>query len=193
MLMALNNAKRVDKTGQNPKHMSPRNKHEDYFAMIMHDDVNKKAEDILGGFGLTVLAEVGEGSSLDQNPRNAMSIFGHPLVKEDYKRNKSIPLRFSFGNERHQNCLETFFGYGWRGSDQNARSHERIFYDFDTLGGNSGSPVLSRQEKKPHYYVKGIHIAGEEYPKFNKQTNKHGIVTNEAQQLRNIIQDLKKC
>ena len=196
--MACRFAKRKDKfqIGKQPSQTvgSARNQHEDYFAMILHDDVKQTAVDKIKNLGLTVLAEVGEGSSLEQSNYSALSIWGHPLVTEDYlcptcyaKTNtksacqncpRFIPMRCSVGNERHETFLEKWIWTGWKGSGQKERSSERIFYDANTLPGNSGSPVLSQFNK-----IKGIHVAGEEF---------NGVITNEAQKLKNIIKELKK-
>ena len=38
----------------------------------------------------------------------------------------------------------------------------------NTLGGNSGSPVIARGEPDQSYKVKGIHVAGFDKEEFNR-------------------------
>ena len=61
---------------------------------------------------------------------------------------------------------------------EEAAKKERILYDLQTLGGNSGSPVLGRGGK-----VKGIHIQG------GGPGTGDGV--NKAQIMDHIISDIK--
>ena len=70
-----------------------------------------------------------------------LGIFGHPATDEE-----PPPLRVSFGAEKYVG---------------NTDPEHHIFYNVDTLGGNSGSPVFGRGSDGGSYEVKAIHIRGD--------------------------------
>lgn len=121
---------------------------EDYCAILLYDnDAVKKLIDL----DLKYL-ECGQGSYLYQNPKEIVSIFGHPQVMndDDNSDDNLYPLRVSFGIEKERKTKKNF-----------------IIYDNDTLKGNSGSPVIGRGADEQGYKVKGIHIKGIEIGKTN--------------------------
>ena len=84
----------------------------------------------------------GKENYLKREPKDSLlSIFGHPLVDND----PHPQLRISWGMEKYEGHIDP---------------DHHIFYDVDTLGGNSGSPVIGRGSKDGQYEVKAIHIRG---------------------------------
>ena len=84
----------------------------------------------------------GRGEYLRRKTEDSLlGIFGHPGADE-----VPPPLRVSFGAEKYVG---------------NTDPEHQIFYDVDTLGGNSGSPVFGRGSDGGGYEVKAIHIRGD--------------------------------
>ena len=124
--------------------------------------------------------ECGEGDYLNAKQDGMVTIIGHPggKAREGEKKEKR-PLRLSFGKEikpslssTTANNLDLFHPEKERGKrpprlspeikvkpspySKTADNPDRIYYDYDSLGGSSGSPVIGRG----CYAVKGIHVAG---------------------------------
>ena len=122
---------------------------EDYCALCLVDkDINSKLCDL----GLSHL-QCGETYYLEYNHLGLVTIFGHPggnATEITSEGLKVRPLRYSFGQEKIDANL----------------SRNRLAFDYDSTGGNSGSPVLGRGQKshgstkEQAYLVKGIHVEG---------------------------------
>ena len=109
----------------------------------------------------------GKENYLKREPKDSLlSIFGHPGVDDD-----SHPqLRVSWGTEKYEGGIDP---------------DHHIFYDVDTLGGNSGSPVIGRGSKDGQYEVKAIHIHGIPNP------NPQNILNNSGQGLMHMKEWIK--
>ena len=84
----------------------------------------------------------GRGEYLRRKTEDSLlGIYGHPVAGE-----VPPPLRVSFGAEKYVG---------------NTDPEHHIFYDVDTLGGNSGSPVFGRGSDGCGYAVRAIHIRGD--------------------------------
>ena len=126
-----------------------RNKDEDYCALVLE---RPNLESELSALGLSYL-EVGEDNYLEYNRKGIATIVGHPGKNATEKHEGGIlkkPMRFSFGKE----------------IDAKNLSHVQLHFDYDSVKGNSGSPVIGRGLKCANgreiaYKVKGIHINGE--------------------------------
>ena len=105
------------------------NKDDDYCAILLDPDIKNYFDEL----GLDTL-ECGTGQQLINQPNQCVTIIGHP-AHPDWKE---YPRRISYGKE-------------------NKESHglTKIATTYDSLGGNSGSPVFGQ-----HYKVKGIHVLG---------------------------------
>ena len=102
--------------------------HEDYcFLILTAPDIRTT----LKATGLDYL-EVGHGNFLKYVPHGLVIIWGHP-ANDDIKTEEGgkYPLRQSIGMEMVNN---------------DADSTELLKYDADTLGGNSGSPLIGRTD-----------------------------------------------
>ena len=86
--------------------------------------------------GLAFL-DCGTGRQLEYKPNSTVMIIGHPAREEPEGSNK-FPRRPSYGSE---------------GESDDERT--KIACNYDSLPGNSGSPIFG-----DHYKVKGIHISG---------------------------------
>jgi len=154
--------KKVENGWQVLNQITNEDKDEDYCAFCL-DDSNFRPEQKLAALGLKML-ECGENDYLDNKPENLATIVGHPAgncEKEAEDGTLRTPLRFSFGQEKK-------FKEEVKESDEYKRlSKYRLFFDYDSIGGNSGSPVIGRGNKFPSggvgegYKVKGIHVEGE--------------------------------
>ena len=81
----------------------------------------------------------GSGEYLRKKTEDSLlGSYGHPVAGE-----VPPPLRVSFGAEKYVG---------------NTDPEHHIFYDVDTLGGSSGSPVFERSSDGCGYAVKAIHI-----------------------------------
>ena len=124
------------------------------FCVLVLDNADTEAK--LKQLGLSWL-QLGNGEYLDYKPGDVVSIFGYPgkEAREDGKR----PLRMSYGKEMPPP----------EDSDSDSDS-DFLYYDNDTLPGNSGSPVIGRGSKNDNcdYAVKGIHVAGNNTEGYNK-------------------------
>ena len=111
------------------------------FCVLVLDDPDAEKE--LENLGLTWL-QCASGVYLNYNPGDVVSIFGYP--GNEATENGRRPLRMSYGKEMPPPEGASDF----------------LFYDNDTLPGNSGSPVIGRGSKdgKCDYTVKGIHVSG---------------------------------
>ena len=107
----------------------------------------------LSQLGLEAL-ECAEGQQLDFERGNVASIIGHPVGRE--KRSQH-PLRIAYGKEMEDQ------GYAIR-------------FTYDSISGNSGSPVFGRG-----YKVKEIHVFG--------QMAEDGTKKGSAMKLSNV----RKC
>ena len=125
-----------------PKTKGAETVHRDWdFCVLVLDDADTEVK--LKDMGLDWLT-CGEGGYLDFKKGNLVSIVGHP---GDFAREGALkerrPLRMSVGKERKKK--------------KGPSAPDLLYYDYDTLGGSSGSPVFGRG----CYNVKGIHVAGE--------------------------------
>ena len=125
---------------------------EDYCVLVLTgDDVDTRLQ------GLDYL-ECGDGDYLKYLEGGVVATFGHP--GEGAREGDNRPLRVSYGKEKIAGSA----------------GRQRLYYDNDTLGGNSGSPVIGRGSTLNNSYkVKGIHVA----------SIKEGE-TNGAQSIRNL-------
>ena len=114
---------------------------EDYAFLLL-----STTEAQLRGMGLSYL-ECGTGDYLNYREGELVSIFGHPGGNAREGPEKSLrPLRMSFGKEK----------------GVHSRNPNLLMSDYDSLGGNSGSPVIGRGSGGGdcNYAVKGIHVKG---------------------------------
>ena len=119
---------------------APVNSMLDFCALVLD---NPDAEKKLEKMGLTWF-QCGNGDYLNYIPGDVVSIYGYP-GNEAFENGKR-PLRMSYGKEMPPPGGAQGF----------------LFYDNDTLPGNSGSPVIGRGSKDGSYgyAVKGIHVTG---------------------------------
>ena len=107
---------------------------------------------------------------LEMADEELVAILGHPDCEEP---TDVRPLRLSFGTERDPNKTSTpllnmaglkqCLGKRFKTSPKKISESDinnYLFYDNDTLEGNSGSPVVGRGDKNSYqaYCVKGIHV-----------------------------------
>ena len=122
---------------------------EDYCALkLIHSDIVGELKKL----GLDRL-DLGTGNYLDYNRKGLATIVGHPggnATETTSDGAKIKPLRYSFGKEKAAR----------------PRSDNKLHFEYDSLGGNSGSPIIGRGYKDSSnsvdqaYKVKGIHIQG---------------------------------
>jgi hypothetical protein len=163
---------------------------EDYCVLLLeHADAIGK----LNTHGLSYL-ECGHDEYLDSSSKELVAILGHPVCGDvDDKR----PIRLSFGKEKHPDkiALEVLLSRikksltictGSISGGEKTKSEDvlskavlknYLFYDNDTLSGNSGSPVIGRGDKTANqaYNVKGIHVASYDLPNTNRAQTIKGI------------------
>lgn len=101
----------------------------DYFAMLLKSDIENHLDDL----GLEIL-RVASGNSLKHQLDKVVTIIGHHR-HEDWEK---YPRRISYGLEK--------------GVQNNMT---KLSSSYDSLPGNSGSPVFGE-----NYQVKGIHVSG---------------------------------
>lgn len=105
------------------------------------------------------LLKLGTGNYLERQTDNPLvHVFGHPYVQDPgagLTRNGYPEFRISPGIERYP-------------EDQDTTPDHYIFYDSETIGGNSGSPLVGSFSIDGQMEVKGIHILG---AAGNKQLN----------------------
>ena len=101
----------------------------DYFAMLLKSEIENHLDDL----GLEIL-RVASGSSLKHRLDKVVTIIGHP-GHEDWEK---YPRRISYGLEKGVQDSLT-----------------KLSSTYDSLPGNSGSPVFGE-----NYQVKGIHVSG---------------------------------
>jgi len=99
----------------------------DYFAILLKDEIKDKVDEL----GIDIL-NCGHGQDIKYKEGSVATLVGHPGHEEW----KSMPLCLSYGKEIGEN--RTF-----------------LHFNYDSLPGNSGSPVFGRG-----YKVKGIHTSG---------------------------------
>ena len=139
----------------------------------------------------------GTDEYLDCKHTGLVAIIGHPGIEEDQG---NYPLRFSFGAEKDPDMTPNFYKDAnpiikilsmffddvglkkkWKGGPDGYPNKDAVknylFYDNDTFGGNSGSPVIGRGDTAltQGYCVKGIHVQ-----RFNEAN------TNGAQKIHQI-------
>ena len=122
-------------------------KDEDYCALLLNGPSLGEVKDKIIGMGLAYL-ECGYGSYLKYQPDACVEVIGHPYV------NGRQDMRVSYGREKK------YF-------------NNRIYFDYDSLGGNSGSPVIGRGYQRGSdqaYKVKAIHIEGKEWGESKSST-----------------------
>ena len=137
---------------------------EDYCALLLdHENVENKLLDL----GLDYL-QCGEDDYLESTKGGLVVLFGHPGQGAE-ERNSNRPLRISFGREKDPYVTKNYF--------PKKDVDNFLFYDNDTLEGNSGSPVIGRGDLTTNqaFCVKGIHTLG------SKLKN-----TNQAQKIKHI-------
>jgi len=130
----------------------PQENHQDFFAMMLFDNEDETVEKWVKENGMDVLTCASyedeltttktrpRGSLLSREMGAPVSVVGHPCLAD--KR---------YGC----NCTEHPMIFSW-GNEQESPNTKRIYYDLDTEGGNSGSPVTG----KKNYTVRGIHVQG---------------------------------
>ena len=125
----------------------------DFCVLTLHRADNEQE---LMGMGLSWL-ECGDGDYLDPRKGEVVSIYGHPEIQEEPTR----PLRLSYGKEKESSTADS------------------LIFDYDSLEGSSGSPVVGRGSiSGTNYAVKGIHVGSVG----NRRSKK-----NRAQGLKKII------
>jgi len=105
---------------------------DDYFAMRLCDNIRTKLDE----YGLEIL-ECGRGKELENEiggKNRVVALVGHP----GYDDWKNWPLRLSYGKEIDQ---------------MKTKTGPFLHFNYDSLGGHSGSPVFGRG-----YKIKGIHV-----------------------------------
>ena len=108
--------------------------HSDYCTILLHDKIETRMDEL----GLAFL-DCGTGRQLEHKPGSTVMIIGHPAREEPRGSNK-FPRRPSYGLEKDSYAEGT-----------------KIACNYDSLPGNSGSPIFG-----DHYKVKGIHVSGGE-------------------------------
>ena len=122
---------------------------EDYCFLLL--DIT---EGELREMGLSCL-ECGEGDYLGIKHGDVCSIYGHPGGNAREGQAKSCrPLRISYGIERDGAVVFPADKF----QEKSKRAHH--YFDYDSLAGNSGSPVIGRGSGGSNYAVKAIHILG---------------------------------
>ena len=120
------------------------NSKEDYCALLIDNRNN-----ILRRFGIGGLPlKCGEDKYLNIADGKLVAMFGYPECNDfDNDMGRVRPLRVSWGTEKEQTSLN---------------EDNYLYYDVDTVGGNSGSPVIGRgleeKDRNQGYCIKGIHI-----------------------------------
>ena len=110
----------------------------DFWVLVLdNSDVKKTLKDLTLSW-----LQCGQGDYLNYRPGDVVSIFGYP--GKGATENMLGPLRMSYVKEEEPPAAGSDF----------------LYYDNDTLPGNSGSPVIGRGSKDGDYAVKGIHIRG---------------------------------
>ena len=108
----------------------------DFCVLVLDNpDVKKTLKDLKLSW-----LQCGQGDYLNYRPGDVVFIFGYPGKGANMLRS----LRMSYGKEEEPPAAGSDF----------------LYYDNDTLPGNSGSPVIGRGSKDGDYAVKGIHIRG---------------------------------
>ena len=176
---------------------------EDYCALIINDQ-----DGLLEKLGITALY-CGEDEYLAIAEGDLVGMFGHPGCDAFNDEGDEVrPLRLSFGTEHDpmngnrdldikvKKMLEKC------GLDSDIYRENHIFYDVDTLGGSSGSPVIGRGKhidvtnKDYGYSVKSIHIGdceaidkmnvGQKMTKLKKWINLGRYFQNDGDRRRDI-------
>ena len=106
----------------------------DYCAILLHDNIEKRLDEL----GLAFL-DCGIGQQLEHKENSPVMIIGYP-EREEPKGSNKYPQRPSYGLEKEISYART-----------------KISCNYDSLPGNSGSPVFG-----DHYKVKGIHVWGDQ-------------------------------
>ena len=101
----------------------------DYFAMFLDEKIKNKKE--MDKYGIDIL-QCGNGENLKCEKDAVVALIGHPGCKTW----DTYPLRLSYGKEIGENS-------------------NYLKLDYDSLPGNSGSPVFGKG-----YKIKGIHQGG---------------------------------
>ena len=126
---------------------------DDYCSIFLNGPSLDDVKAGIDSLGLSYL-ECGQGDYLDYKRGGIVQIVGHPSVDDGYEN----PMRISPGHERN------IVG-------------DKLYVDYDSLGGHSGSPVIGigHKSKDPSmdqaYKVKAIHIGG-------KATRGHSLEMN---------------
>lgn len=115
----------------------------DYFAILL----DKKIKSNLDHLGLDIL-DCGTGDQLKHKPGEALMIQGYPAHAFP-KGSGKYPRRISYGTENSEGSIQRLIQRFSNSADS------AIGCNYDSLPGNSGSPVLGE-----HYKVKGIHVRG---------------------------------
>ena len=120
----------------------------DYAAFILN---HSNIEDELANLGLNFL-ECATGRELGIDRNNVATIIGHP----GHHSWDKFPTRISYGKEIDE-------------------TDDTIKLDYDSLGGNSGSPVFGKC-----YKIKGIHVTGSSNHNSAQKINNVGEWINDS-------------
>ena len=160
---------------------------EDYVALrLNHTDLVGE----LAKLGLEQL-QCGVGKYLDYREKGLVTIAGHPgggARKPLSDGTEVKPLRYSFGKEKPIIPPKLIT------PKYRKRCENYLYFDYDSLGGNSGSPIIARGYKDPTpntddqaYKVKAIHKGKASMfttPPTNRAQNKPP--TNRAQKITKL-------
>ena len=123
----------------------------DFFSLVLHKPkpgCPQKFRELIASLGAF---DIAQGKMLEPKTGELLLILGHPsAASSNPQAPRAKPLRLDWGRETDH------------------KVPERILYDMNTLGGNSGSPVIARGEPDQSYKVKGIHVAGFGEEKLNR-------------------------
>ena len=133
---------KVFKKGRGPQEPQSTSASDDYCAIVLNGSCLEGVKTVIDVLGLSYL-ECGCGDYLDYKRGGIVQMIGHPSVDTSDEN----PMRISPGREK------SIVG-------------DKLYVDYDSLGGHSGSPVIGMGHKSTEpgmdqaYKVKAIHIMG---------------------------------
>ena len=140
------------------KKMFPLDQGMDYFYLILHHPkpaanagMLKRLQQCIPGRKKRVQdkleriepLECGQDDFLTPCPGESLLIIGHPFTGKRLTPESCLPLRLDWGKEVDV-----------------AKNGKRLVYDMDSLGGNSGSPIIGSGAGDSPARVKAIHVQG---------------------------------